>query len=53
MMNEPPEARRFLERWLAVLPANDWFYDVDYKGKKYFIVDNGELGYTAMLPDEY
>lgn len=53
MMNEPSEARAFLERWLAVLPANDWFYDVDYKGQKYFLVDNGEFGYTAMLPDEY
>lgn len=24
-----------------------------YRGKKYFIADNGEFGYTAMLPEEY
>ncbi len=32
---------------------DDWFYSVEIDGKKYFIADNGEFGYTAMLPDEY
>ena len=53
MMQEPPDVREFLERWLAETTANDWFYSVAYQGKQYFLADNGECGYTAMLPDEY
>lgn len=53
IMDEPPEVREFLERWLASTTVEDWFYSVEHKGKKYFIADNGEFGYTAMLPDEY
>ena len=52
MMEEPSDVREFLERWLASTMIDDWFYAVEYKGKKYFIADNGEFGYTAMLPDE-
>lgn len=33
--------------------TDDWFYNVVIDGKNYFIADNGEFGYTAMLPDEY
>ena len=53
MMQEPSDVREFLEQWLASTTVDDWFYVVEYKGKKYFIADNGECGYTAMLPDEY
>ena len=53
MMQEPSDVREFLERWLASTTVDDWFYAVEYKGKTYFIADNGECGYTAMLPDEY
>ena len=31
----------------------DWFYKVEVDGRDYFIADNGEFGYTAMLPEEY
>lgn len=31
----------------------DWFYKVEVDGKPYFVADNGEFGFTAMLPDEY
>jgi len=53
MMYEPSDVREFLERWFAATTVDDWFYRVEYQGKTYFIADNGEFGYTAMLPDEY
>ena len=37
----------------AAKKKDDWFYQVEVEGKKYFIADNGEFGYTAMLPSEY
>ena len=53
MIDEPSEVREFLEQWFAATTVDDWFYSVAYKGKTYFIADNGEFGYTAMLPEEY
>lgn len=32
---------------------DDWFYKVEVDGKDYFVADNGEFGFTAMLPEEY
>jgi hypothetical protein len=32
---------------------DDWFYKVEINGQKYFVADNGEFGFTAMLPEEY
>lgn len=32
---------------------DDWFYSIEIDGKSYFVADNGEFGYTAMLPEEY
>lgn len=32
---------------------DDWFYKLEIDGKEYFVTDNGEFGYTAMLPEEY
>lgn len=31
----------------------DWFYQIEVEGKRFFVADNGEDGYTAMLPEEY
>ena len=31
----------------------DWFYQIEVDGKRFFVADNGEDGYTAMLPEEY
>jgi len=32
---------------------DDWFYKVEVDGQEYFVADNGEFGFTAMLPEEY
>ena len=37
----------------SVLDHEDFFYCVEVQGEKYYVQDNGEMGYTAMLPDEY
>lgn len=37
----------------AAKKQDDWFYSVEIDGLKYFVADNGQFGYTAMLPDEY
>ena len=37
----------------AVKEKDDWFYKITISGKDYFVADNGEFGFTAMLPDEY
>lgn len=34
-------------------PKGDWFYSVECEGQKVFIAENGERGFTAMLPEEY
>ena len=33
--------------------TGDWFYSGEVNGKKFFLADNGEVGYTLMLPEEY
>ena len=38
---------------VAVKEKDDWFYRITVSGKDYFVADNGEFGFTAMLPDEY
>ena len=37
----------------AARDKDDWFYKVVIGGNNYFVADNGEFGYTAMLPEEY
>ncbi len=32
---------------------DDWFYEIEAAGHRFFVCDNGEDGYTAMLPEEY
>ena len=46
------------EEWLATYDAmakakDDWFYKIEVDGKDYFVTDNGQFGFTAMLPSEY
>jgi len=36
-----------------VLDHEDYFYCLFIFGEKYYVQKNGEMGYTAMLPDEY
>jgi len=37
----------------AARGCDDYFYTLQVEGKKFFAVDNGEDGYTLMLPEEY
>jgi hypothetical protein len=55
MMDQPSELREQVEIAFNALTKekDDWFYSVEINGKRYFIADNGEFGYTAMLPEEY
>ncbi len=55
MMQESSETRESVEREFERLAKekDDWFYCVVVSGKKFFVADNGEFGYTAMLPEEY
>ncbi len=55
MMDESSEVREKVEQAFnkVVKTGDDWFYSFDIDGKKYFVADNGERGYTAMLPEEY
>ncbi len=32
---------------------DDWFYEIEVDGQRSFAADNGEDGYTLMLPEEY
>lgn len=55
MMQETSETREAVEKEFdrQVKEKDDWFYTVVVNGKKFFVAENGEFGYTAMLPDEY
>ena len=55
MMELPSETREKVEKEFnkAAKEKNDWFYKINVDGKDYFVADNGEMGYTAMLPNEY
>ena len=55
MMELSSEVRELVEKDFdgQVREKDDWFYVVVVKGKKYFVAENGEFGYTAMLPEEY
>ena len=33
--------------------VDDSFYLIEVDGQRFFVADNGEDGYTAMLPEEY
>jgi len=55
LAGETPELREKIELAFckAAKDLDDWFYKIVIDGKDYFVADNGEFGYTAMLPDEY
>lgn len=55
MMQEPPEIREAVEAAFrrAVEENEDWMYSVEISGRKFYLVENGELGFTGMLPSEY
>ena len=55
MMSESGSIREQVEKEFnkAWRVADDWLYSVEVAGRKFFIADNGERGYTAMLPEEY
>ncbi len=55
MMGETSAVREAVEREFnrQAKMEIDWFYVVRVMGKKFFVVENGECGYTAMKPDEY
>lgn len=55
MMDQPSELREQVEIAFNALAKekDDWFYSVEINGKKYFVADNGEFGYTGMLAEEY
>lgn len=55
LAEEPPEIREKIELAFskATKEKEDWFYKIVIDGKDYFVADNGEFGFTAMLPDEY
>lgn len=54
-MAESSEVREKLEVAFNTIARKqeDWFYKVEIDGKVFFVADNGEFGYTAMLPEEY
>ena len=49
------DEREAIEKDFAEQAAerDDWIYCVEVKGKKYFVADNGKVGYTAMLTRDY
>jgi hypothetical protein len=55
MMQETSETREAVEKEFhrLVRLKDDWFYAITVDGKKFFVAENGEFGYTAMLPAEY
>jgi len=65
MMELPSETREAVEKEFQrqIREIEDWFYTIEIPiinkngfetGKqKFFVAENGEFGYTAMLPDEY
>ncbi len=55
LMAETPEIRESIERAFmeTVKDHEDHLYIVKVVDRKFFVAANGEMGYTAMLPDEY
>jgi len=55
LMQLPSETREQIEQAFNAMSEekDDWFYKISISGKDYFVADNGEFGYTAMLPEGY
>lgn len=55
LMDTHPSTREKIEKEFSRVSklSDDWFYRIEIDGNKFYIADNGEFGYTAMLPEEY
>lgn len=55
MMAETSELRQAVEKAFhaTVLDHEDWLYTIQVSGRKFYVASNGEMGFTAMLPEEY
>lgn len=55
LMQLPSETREQIECAFNAMSEekDDWFYKISISGKDYFVAENGEFGFTAMLPEEY
>lgn len=55
MMQLPSQTRERIELAFTAMSKqkDDWFYKISIDNKDYFVADNGEFGFTAMLPEEY
>ena len=55
MMQESSETREAVEQEFLRLAneKDDWLYVITVRGRKFFVAENGEYGYTAMRADEY
>ncbi len=55
LASEPSETREQIEVAFNKMAKekDDWFYKVTIDGKDYFIAENGEFGFAAMLASEY
>lgn len=55
MMQESSETREAIEKEFQRVSQeqDDWFYCITVNGKKFYVAENGEFGYTGMLPEEY
>lgn len=55
MMELSSDMRERVEKefYKASAKVDDYFYAIEVDGQKFFVVDNGEMGYTAMIPNEY
>lgn len=53
MMELAGEDREVIEGVFNKAPKGDHFYSINLGERKFFVVENGERGYTAMLPEEY
>lgn len=53
MMELTSFQREAIEQAFNAAPKGDHFYSIEMDGQKFFVAENGEFGYTAMLPSEY
>lgn len=55
LMDMPSSVREAIEKEFnrQIREIDDHFYTIVVCNARFFVVENGEFGYTAMLPDEY
>jgi hypothetical protein len=52
-INLPQDVKNAIVSAFMSTQKGDWFYAAECNGQRVFICENGEMGYTAMLPEEY